>query len=396
MFTVGLDTSALDPKFKSHAERGIGRYVSELSKFFTDYQASAQKKLSVEYFNQLDYFSGRITAPLLKSLPAGVNTVRQQLLFPMQLSAGRGRKFDGIHFPAHMDAPAWGMKSYALTVLDLIPLVLKNLYQPEKGNFRFHFARWLEIRAIKNASLILAISEHTGKDVHRILGVPEERIIVTPLGVDQKFFSSALLESESTVRARYKIPDARPILLYVGGIDQRKNYSGLVRTFQQVLQTRIEQRKSPPLLVMAGRIQTDRQYPKLLEVIKREQVEDSVILAGFVPDNDLLQLYALSALFVFPSLYEGFGLPPLEAMAAGLPVVSSNASSLPEVIGDCGVLVDPLNYQQFAHEILSLLEDAPRRNLYAERGRKRAAQFPWKRTGELTLAAYERMARGKV
>ena len=151
MFSVGFDTSALDEGFKSHAHRGIGRYVRELTCYFNRQQNSASA-VQVGYFNHLSFVSGRIVKPLLKSLPAGVNTVRQQLLFPLQLSTGATSKFDCVHFPAHMDAPSWSHKPCIVTVLDLIPLILKDLYLPERGNFRFHFARWLEIRAIRRVA----------------------------------------------------------------------------------------------------------------------------------------------------------------------------------------------------------------------------------------------------
>ena len=388
MFSVGLDTSALDTSFKSHAQRGIGRYVTELKRYFDS--CGGGGSTSVGFFNHTSFMSGKIARPLLQLLPAGVNTVRQQVLFPVQLSTGVTKQFDCVHFPAHMDAPAWSFKSCIVTVLDLIPLILKDLYLPERGNFRFHFARWLELRAIRNAKLIIAISENTAEDVHRVLGIPRERIVVTPLGVDGRFHSAALASSESELRVRYGIPEGRPIILYVGGIDQRKNYRALVETLSKLLR---EGGGPKPVLVMAGKIQNDRQFPKLQTLVASNGVEDSVITPGFVPDEDLLQLYAISSVFFFPSLYEGFGLPPLEAMAAGLPVVSSNTSCMPEILGDAAVGIDPLDTEAAAREIYGLLTDPQRSALFRERGRKRAAQFTWQRTGEATVRAYEQLAR---
>jgi len=389
VFSVALDTSALDRSFKSHAQRGIGRYVSALKRYFDTVRGGP---VEVGFFNYTHFAAGRIAQPLLKVLPAGVNAVRQQMLFPVQLATGATRRFDVVHFPAHMDAPSWSMKRCIVTVLDLIPLLFKELYVPEKENFRFHLARWLERRAIRNAALVLAISENTARDVQRVLGIPRERIVVTPLGVDERFHRAALTIPETVLRERYSIPPRRPVILYVGGIDQRKNYTTLIATVRQLLDSGAFG-ANPPVLVMAGQIQDDRQYPQLNAVIAAHGVADAVILPGFVPDEDLLQLYAMSAAFFFPSLYEGFGLPPLEAMAAGLPVVSANTSCMPEILGDAAVFVDPYDTAAAAREIHALLTDPQRAGFFRERGKKRARLFTWERTGESTLRAYELLAK---
>lgn len=392
MVSVGFDTSALDAGFKSHAHRGIGRYVRELNSFFRSHASDCNSGMEVGYFNHTSFMTGKLVKPLLSVLPAGVNTVRQQLLFPLQLSTGPTAPFDFVHFPAHMDAPSWSLKRCIITVLDLIPLILKDLYLPEKGNFRFHFARWLEIKAIKNAALILAISENTKRDLNRVLSIPEDRILVTPLGVDRRFHSAALSQPEPLLRERYKIPLDRPIVLYVGGIDQRKNYRSLILTIKNLLANWGSSKLPPPLLVMAGNISGDQQFPKLERLIKELQIEESVVLTGFVPDQDLLQLYTISSAFFFPSLYEGFGLPPLEAMAAGLPVVSSNTSCMPEILGDAAVQIDPLDHSGASKQLFELINDRQKSELYRQRGKKRAEKYTWERTGELTMQAYQQAA----
>lgn len=389
MFSVALDTSALDRRFKSHAQRGIGRYVSALKRYFdTDHRGPVE----VGFFNCTHFAPGRIARPLLRMLPAGVDTIRQQILVPVRLATGATRRFDIVHFPAHMDAPAWTTKRYIVTVLDLIPLLFKELYRPERGHLRFHFARWLELQAIRNAALVLAISENTARDVQRVLGMPRERIVVTPLGVDERFHHAALNIPEPVLRARYRIPPHRPVILYVGGIDPRKNCTALVATVRKLRDSGAFG-ANPPVLVMVGQMENDRQYPKLHAAIVAHDVADAVILPGFVPDEDLLQLYTISAVFFFPSLYEGFGLPPLEAMAAGLPVVSSNTSCMPEILGDAAVFVDPHDTAAAAREIHALLTDPQRAVFFREQGKKRARLFTWERTGDSTFRAYERLAR---
>lgn len=389
MLRVGLDTSALDDNFKNHSMRGIGRYVQELNRYFHN---KTFPNVSIGTFDHSVFRQRSLVSSLIEALPAGRRTLTQQVLYPLRLNKAPLTAFDVVHFPAHMDAPAWSPKKYILTVLDLIPLVLKDLYKADKPSWRFTFARFLEIRAIKNAALIVAISENTANDVHRLLAVPREKIVVTPLGVDAKFFEAALTEDREVLCRRYDISAHRPIVLYVGGIDQRKNYIGLLESFSKLLALSAQNKRPAPLLVMAGNIESDAQYPKLLAHIKKLGLASDMAMLGFVEDKDLLQLYALSSVFFFPSLYEGFGLPPLEALAAGTPVVSSDRSSMPEVLGDAALMIDPQNTSQAAEKLFAVLHEPGLAQSLRERGKIQARKFTWASTGEQTLKAYERLA----
>lgn len=388
--TIGFDISAVDPNFKAHAARGIGRYVSELNHFFT---TQADGSVKVVPFKQSQLLSHNRYANWINKLPCGKITLRQQLLFPLMLGNNGNGACQAFHFPAHMDAPSWGLKRYIITVLDLIPLILSDLYLADKPSWRFHIARWLEIKAIKNSTMILAISQRTADDVQRLLNINPERIVVTPLGVDRRFFGHKAKFDQTELRQKYQLPSDADIVLYVGGIDQRKNCKGLLQTFRRVISTRRSKNQAVPALVMAGKIQSDQQYPALLAQIKELDLQDFVFLPGYIPDEYLVKLFAASKVFFFPSLYEGFGLTPLEAMAGGLPVVSSNTSCMPEVLGDAAVLVNPNDYETAAFEVCSLLENPERAAEYRQRGMKRAALFTWERTGLETLKAYERFAK---
>lgn len=393
-FNVGFDTSALDPRFKGHAQRGIGRYVTELSTYFS---ALKLGPIAVGSFDHSTFKAPSMASRLIDVLPAGRRTLSQQLLYPLRLNKGSFSAFDVVHFPAHMDAPAWSPKRYVLTVLDLIPLVFKELYKADRPSWRFHFARFLEIRAIKNASLILAISNNTAKDVHQILGIPYERILVTHLGVDQKFFKAQELSLSSNnqqyLKSKLGIPANRPIVLYVGGIDQRKNCQGLLAGFKELLGRALFHSKPLPVLVMAGGIQSDRQYPKLVELIKKYELQDFVHITGFVSEPELLALYAQSAAFFFPSLYEGFGLPPLEAMAAGVPVLSSGTSAMPEVLGTAALIYDPSDSVDAGQKLFDILYTPALAQKLHEAGPRQASKFTWSNTGEQTLKAYETLAK---
>lgn len=382
---IGFDISALDPAFKNHSGRGIGRYVAELhhrlngDEFF-DFQLRFFDHQSIESFPWAD--------KVIELAPYGKQTLRQQLLYPTRLRRGVLKNCDAIHFPAHMDAPSWCGVPILITVLDLIPLMFKDLYQADRADWRFKLARWLEIRAIKNASFIFTISECVAQDVQRILNIPADRIRVTPLGVDRKFFVGTERSKDPQLWARLGLNRAASQLLYVGGIDQRKNVLGLLRSFRHVINDFSSRGVITPQLVLAGRIDKDKQYPVLLEKISELGLQDAVVLPGFVSDEDLLRLYAGVDLFVFPSLYEGFGLPPLEALAAGIPVVSSNTSAMPEVLGDAARLVDPNDPEIFAGAILDVLNDPDQMRWLRERGPERARLFSWERTARETVEGY--------
>jgi alpha-1,3-rhamnosyl/mannosyltransferase len=407
--SVGLDVSALDVAFKAHAGRGIGRYVSALRNYLGEQgyldggielqnngylvDKSVNDRCKIGTFCYKDFTLPRIGQGLVNLLPAGRQTVRQQLCYPLQLGkVGRKYGFDVLHFPAHMDAPAWSPVPYIVTVLDLIPLVCEHLYRSEVGGWRFRLARFLELRAIVNARMVLAISECTARDVERLLGVAPEKIRVTPLGVDRVFFNNHSLDTLRSIKGKYRVCPEQPTLIYVGGIDARKNVPQLIRVFAELASDLVDSQLARPQLLIAGRIEDDRNYPLLHQLIKELYLEDDVKLLGYVPDEELRALVAGADLFVFPSLYEGFGLPPLEAMALGVPVVAQKNSSLIEVLGEGAHWFDLDDKNSAVRVLKELLKDSALRLSRIEVGRKQAQRFTWEHLGHLTLQAYEEYA----
>jgi glycosyltransferase involved in cell wall biosynthesis len=239
-------------------------------------------------------------------------------------------------------------------------------------------------RSVERADLVLADSAHTRSDLIELFSVPHDRVRVIYPGVDARFGPQPEPDENARLRERYAIGD-RPYVLSVGTLQPRKNYVRLIQAFAR---SRAAKERDVRLLIAGGR-------GWLYEGILAEaEKHDSVRLLGFVEDLDLPALYRAAALFVLPSLYEGFGLPVLEAMACGVPVVSSSSSSLPEVAGDAALLVEPLDVGALAEAITWALEDDDLRRGMVERGVVQAARYSWARSAAQLLGAIESLEEG--
>jgi glycosyltransferase involved in cell wall biosynthesis len=234
----------------------------------------------------------------------------------------------------------------------------------------------------RNAAAVITCSESTRRDLMELYDLPSERIVVTPYAADPIYRPMDADEARQAVRARFRIRS--PYLLSVGVLQPRKNLARLVRAYNRIAGD------LPHRLVLVGK--EGWAGEELRRAIGESPPGKAPVFTGYVPDADLPALYAGADIFVYPSLYEGFGLPPLEAMACGAPVITSNTSSLPEVVGDAGVTVDPLDTEALARAILDLLQDEARRSSLREAGLRRAAGFSWDRTARETLAVYRRIA----
>ena len=237
--------------------------------------------------------------------------------------------------------------------------------------------RW----AARQATRLIAVSEHTARDLERVYAVPRERIRVVYEGVDLTFRPVREGAAVEQVRQRYEI-DSRPYLLAVGTLQPRKNLSGLLRALRILLDG-----GAVLQLVLVG--QAGWGTTALETELDRLALRPHVRLTGYVPDEDLPALYSGALAYVQPSFYEGFGLTVLEAMACGAPVIAANSSSLPEVVGGAGLLVDPLRPAEIAAAIQRLVESSYLRSQLAAAGPRRAAEFTWERCARETLSALE-------
>ena len=243
---------------------------------------------------------------------------------------------------------------------------------------------WLTRLGIRRARAVIADSEWTRRDLIRVMGVRPDRIYVIPLGVDGRFSPGAGQPPREFLE-RYGLPER--FALYLGSLDVRKNLGVLMRAWPRVW----DERRLP--LVVAGRA------PRAGSRVRANWFEGLdghtapwLRRLGAVPESDKPELYRAASLFVFPSRYEGFGFEPLEAMASGVPVVSADATALPEVVGDAGVLVDPDDSSAWTAAILEVTGDASRAERLRMAGRARAREFTWERTAAATRRVYEEVA----
>jgi glycosyltransferase involved in cell wall biosynthesis len=299
--------------------------------------------------------------------------VWNHLRLPIHLSR---RPVDLLHGPFYT-LPALCPAPAVVTIHD-ITFELHPEWYTRKARLAF---TGFAAASARKARHVLTVSEHSRKDIITTYGLPPDRVTAVPLAPDPQFAPVEDRGVIAEVRRRYDLGEE--YLLHVGSITPRRNIDRLLEAFAGV------RRRAPHLtLVLAGRVEPPS--PPVEVAIRRKGLTDVVRVTGYVRPEDLPALYAGAAAVVYPSLYEGFGLPVLEAMACGVPVLTSNNSCLPEVAGDAALLVDPLDTGAIAEGIWSILSDMALRNRLTRAGLARAAEFTWERTARETLAVYRR------
>jgi len=271
------------------------------------------------------------------------------------------------------------------TLYDLIPYIFHEHYLAENAPFESIYG--YRLANIRRADRIFAISEHTRKDAIQYLRLAPKKVITVGTGVDP-FFRAFSVDRERWKRAlREKFGIDGKFLFYTGGSDWRKNITGLIESFA-ILPSTV---RSEYLLVISCSL-SDTELKRYRETALKAGVDRAVILTGFVSREELAALYTLCTVFVFPSLYEGFGLPIAEAMCCGAPVIAGNSSSLPEVLGEAGVLVDAASVEELSGAILKLLTEDTLRLEMSKRSLKRAHDFSWEDVARKVVSAYESIA----
>jgi len=276
-------------------------------------------------------------------------------------------------------APWWSPVPVVVTVHDVSYELHPEWYPYRRDWLRRAFYR----RSAQGATHILTVSRFSAAEIAGAYRITPERITVTPLGVDEAFAPG---EPEAAIDLPPAV--ATPYLLHVGDLHERRNLAMLV---EALLAARRHFGALPALsLVLVG---VDLGIAEGLRLLAtRSGAADAVVYLGSVGEQQLRALYRDSIAFVYPSLYEGFGLPLLEAMSSGTPVIASSAAAIPEVVGDAGLLLDPLDRQAWTQAIVDVVNDEHRRARMRSAGLSRAAEFTWRRTATLTLDAYRRAA----
>jgi glycosyltransferase involved in cell wall biosynthesis len=265
-----------------------------------------------------------------------------------------------------------------VTIHDCIHLMFPQ-YLPSKAAYAY--ARASMWAAARRSDCILTVSEASKRDILHFFNVPPEKIVVVYNAIDDHFWLVPAGDEVARVRERYQLDHA--FVLYVGNIKPHKNLVRLIEAFADLRRTGFEELK---LLIIGDEIS---RLPALRRAVHRHKLHKHVRFLGYLSDDTLAILYRLASAFVFPSLYEGFGLPPLEAMASGTPVVTSNVSSLPEVAGEAAVLVDPYDVDSITEGLRRVLSDPALAADLRRKGQDRAREFSWERSVARTRQLYQ-------
>jgi glycosyltransferase involved in cell wall biosynthesis len=335
------------------------------------YTLYVTKREAVERFgNRWSNFSVRSTLPHTPLIR-----------IPLTLSAElRRNPVDVLH--VQFTAPPFSPCPVVVSIHDLS---FEHLPQ----TFKWRSRKQLRItvrRTARQASKVIALSEYARNDIVNTYHVSPDKISVIPLAAGDHFRPIRDEEELQRVRQTYGIEGE--YMLSVGAIQPRKNLGRLVAAYSHLRGAKPEGKL--PKLVLAGKCAW--LYDETLRAIKELELSDSIILTGYVPDSDLPALYSGALCFIYPSYFEGFGLPPLEAMQCGVPVIVGDRTSLPEVVGDAGLLVDPFDVDALAAAIEKVVSDSNLRAKLSVQGLARAKLFEWRETARQTLAVYQKAA----
>ena len=389
-----------------HHKAGLGRYTEELIRALTadparrgDYVAFYHDATTAKPSQRIELLA-RITtsqAPYpwrLRALLAQLLNLSQDQLLLSTSAAGsaqspivnRQSKIQNLFHATEHLLPRFKRMRTVFTLHDLIFRFFPQHHLPRN---RIYLTLAMPL-FLHRSDRIICVSEQTRRDAQRLYHVPDAKLRVIYEGVDPRFHRVTDSAALQHARERYQLPER--FILAVGTIEPRKNLSTLFDAYATLLKDSSAHLQSPISnlnVVVAGK--QGWLVESTLQAVRARGLEGKVQFTGYVADEDLPSLYTLAEVFAFPSVYEGFGLPPLEALACGTPVVCSNASSLPEVMGDAGLLVSPTDAQAWMLALGRALTDASLRRDLAARGPRQAARFTWVDAARRTRAVYEEL-----
>ncbi len=353
---------------------GLGTYTENLLKNLLNIDKSNYYQI---YWSGLNYHQYQYENTNLVMCSKKYQRYFQENFFPENI---KREKIDLYHIPQNGIGlnPDTSCKTI-VTIHDLIPYIM-----PETVG-RGYLLKFLKEMPsiIENSSGILTVSQHSKEDILRFFPIDPDKIYVTPLAADSKYTPLNKSKCKEYIKVKYGID--KPFLLYIGGFSKRKNVHGLITAFAKVV---------PHLdkafnLVIVGSYRDESQ--ELVKLVSSLNMENHIKFTGFAPDEDMPIYYNACEAFVYPSIYEGFGLPPLEAMSCGTAVITSNTTSIPEVVKDNGLLVNPYSDSELQSAMETLVSDDSLREALQVRSLKRSAEFSWEKTAKITLDIYEQV-----
>ncbi len=368
---IAVNAQLLSPE-PGYRQAGVSRYISELLHGMWQVRPDVRWTVYCRRGVNATSFPGLPPAVAQfrasRRLPTGRPSVRiawEQAALPVLL---RGSQPDVLLAPLNV-IPLLARCRTVVVVHDLAFLRLRT-HRSSRRNYLAHMTRL----SVKRASHVVTVSEFTRREVLDLLDVPEEKVTAIPNGLGGQFSPRPPAEL-AAFRHRVGLPEQ--FLLFVGTLEPRKNLAGLFRAYAAV-----RDRLGMPLVVVGGR---GWKVSPIFEVVRDLGLERHVRFEGFVSDADLPLYYGAATAMAYPSLYEGFGLPPLEGMASGTPVITSHGSSLVEVVGDAALLVDPADDRTLSDAMVRIVADEGLRQRLRTAGLRQAAAFSWKRSAETTL-----------
>jgi glycosyltransferase involved in cell wall biosynthesis len=355
---------------------GIGTYIRNLLRHLAHTDQDTEFVLLCE---EADLGVAAQLGPNFRTVlePSPNYSLREQVHVPWVLRRERPDLYHAPHYvlPAGVRCPS------VVTIHDCIHLMFPQ-YLPNR--LAYAYARAQMWAAARRSHCILTVSEASKRDILHLFNVPPEKIVVVYNAIDSHFSVTPSDEAVARVRERYQL-DHR-FVLYVGNIKPHKNLIRLIEAFDELRRGELDDLK---LLIIGDQIS---KLPALRRAVHLHKLHKQVRFLGYLGDDQLAILYRLASVFAFPSLYEGFGLPPLEAMASGTPVVTSNVSSLPEVVGDAAVLVNPYDVDAIVDGLRRVLTNPALAAQMRQKGIERAREFSWERSVAKTWGVYQQIA----
>lgn len=370
---IGIDTTPLPRQ-----PLGAGTYVIELVRALSALKSKHRFVLVATetgrtQIGELDAES--VEWIITPNYPPALRLIWEQVKLPGII---RRSGVDLLH-SLHYTQPYRLSCSSVVTFHDMTFFLFPELHTPIK-RLLFPYAMRLSSR---RADALLASSESTRQDILQILGIPEERVHTAPLGISKKFHPIKDPQLLEDCRQKYRLP--AQFILFVGLFEPRKNLPLLLRAYRRIL----KEYDVPPL-VLVGRKGWNTQ--QVIREIQQVGLDRKIFWLDYLPSQDLPIVYNLAQVFVYPTLYEGFGFPPMEAMACGTPVITSDVSALAENIGEAGLLIHPQDEQALANALHRLTSDPDLRQKLAQAGIQRALTYTWDRTARQTMHVYEQLS----